>query len=342
MGSPESSGEHCMNIGWRASRAVILCLVCTLLTAPYPLLAQPAFFEPKEHYYKAKGIGLQVKWEVPRTTVEDGREFRATLVVSRASNPTEIVKPDLSNLPEFAKRFKATDVPDRPRMATDKDVRFEYKLQPRNRSVDQLPALDFYYHNTAAAPGTNPFRLTRADSVTIAVTAPPEPVKVPMVEADHLFRITGGPEVLGTPFVPCRWAWTAAGLFGPLAAFGWFLVWRRIYPDGARLANLRRSRAARRATDTIRKSGRMPDPAPAIAAAVLGYLRIRFPLSEAAVTPSEIEAALTETQVPADVVEQVVEVFRACDRARFAPPGDRGESLAAEAETAIARLEALA
>jgi hypothetical protein len=163
-----------------------------------------------------------------------------------------------------------------------------------------------------------------------------------MVEADHLFHVATGPEVLRTPFVPCQWAWLAVGLFGPLAAGAWFLVWRRIYPDAARMAHIRRSRAARRALDAIRKSGRTLDPPATIAAAVLSYLRTRFPLPESAVTPSEIAGELTEAQVPSEVAEDIADVFRACDHARFAPPGDRGASLADAAEAAIARLEALA
>jgi hypothetical protein len=222
-------------------------------------------------------------------------------------------------------------------------VRFAYKLRPRNRSVEQVPALTFYYFNPAAAPGSKKrFPYTIADSVPITVTDPPPKPAVPMPEADRLFHVTTGPEVLGSPFVPCRWAWGAAALFGPLAALGWFLVWRRVYPDARRLAMLRRSRAARRATDAIRKAGRTPDPPATIAGAVLGYLRTRFPIPESAVTPPEVAAALTESNVPAEVAEQVAEVFRGCDRARFAPPGDSGMSLAADAESAITRLEELA
>jgi hypothetical protein len=163
-----------------------------------------------------------------------------------------------------------------------------------------------------------------------------------MTEPGHLFEIASGPGVRSGPFEPCRWAWGAAALFGPLVATGWFLLWRRIYPDARRLAQLRRSRAARRAVDAIRKSGRAADPPAAIAAALLAYLRARYPLPESAVTPSEVAAALVEARVPFDATEQVADVFRGCDRARFAPPGDSGAALAAEAEAAITRLEELA
>jgi hypothetical protein len=278
---------------------------------------------------------------VPVTKVEENRELTATLVVTGARNPAAVVKPDLKQLRAFD-NFVVTDVPDPPRDADDKELRFAYKLRPRNRSVAQVPALEFKFRSLAAPPGKNPFRQTRAESVEITVSEPPPKPAVPMTEADRLFQIATGPEVLRAPFTPCRWAWAAAALLGPLAAAAWFLAWRRIYPDAARLAHIRRSRAARHAAEAIRKSGRAPDPPAAVAAAVLGYLRARFPLPESAATPSEIAAALVEAGVPTEAAEQTADVFRACDRARFASPGDRGASLASDAEASITRLEGLA
>jgi hypothetical protein len=330
-----------MNSNRRYFLLPLLCVVCTLSTVHCSLLAQPAFFE-KDHYYKARAFSVQVKWDVPNTKVQEGRDLTATLVITGATNPTEVQKPDLAKLPEFAKRFAVTDVADTPRTPSDKEVRFNYKLRPRNLNVTQVPALEFSFFSLAAPPGKNPFRQARADSVAITVTEPPPKPIVSMTEADQLFHVSTGPGVLHAPFVPCRWAWMAAALFGPLVAVAWFLVWRRIFPDAVQMAKLRRSRAARRAADAIRKANRTPDPPATIAAAVLGYLRTRFPLPESAVTPSEIAAALVEATVPAEVAEQIADVFRDCDRARFAPPSDSGVSLAAHAEAAIARLEAIA
>jgi hypothetical protein len=347
-----ASEETAQSYRGRSRWGAAAMLACLLLLAPQSLLrtargkAEP--FE-KENYYKAKGIGLQVKWDVPNTTIEEGHDLVVTLIIGSQKypvlNPTEVVKPDLKKLPAFANRFIVTDVPDPPRKISDKEVRFVYKLRPRNRTVDQIPALEFDYFNPAAGPGTRQFRNTRAESISIAIVDLPKPeVKqpVPMTEADRLFHVATGREVLSGPFVPCRWAWLAAGCFGPLVAVAWFLVWRRIYPDAARMAHLRRSRAARRATDAIRRAGRTSDPPAVIAAAVLGYLRTRFPLPESAVTPSEIAAALLEAKVPAEMAEELADIFRECDRARFAPPGDSGASLAADADAAITRLETLA
>ena len=38
-----------------------------------------------------------------------------------------------------------------PRTAGDKEIRFRYTLRPRNRTVERIPALKFYYLNPAAA-----------------------------------------------------------------------------------------------------------------------------------------------------------------------------------------------
>ena len=328
-------------------------------------------FEPAHHYYKAKGYNVRVRWEVSRTTVPEGGDFTATLVVTGlvppvefvkyrngsplevaaatiagGVHPAEIVKPDLKALLPFASRFIFTDVPAPQPRADAKEVRFVYTLRPRNRAVAELPKFEFYYFNLRAAPGSDQFRRIEADAVPLTVTEAPRKAKPPPLPVDgseFLFSTPTGPEVLGRePLVPAWWAWVLLTLAGPLVAVGWFVMWRRVFPDAVRLARRRRSRAARRATDAIRKAGHAADPPAAIARALLIYLRARFTLSEAAVTPVEIATALLERQVPVDAAEQTAAVFRACDRARFAPPEDRGVSLTADAEAVVARLEALA
>jgi hypothetical protein len=338
----EVSGPRARRLRRRAGRGLLLLYFILHPSSLILSAKQPAFFQPGADYYGAKGFSVRLKWDVPERAVQEGRDLAATLVVAGATNPTEIEKPDLAKLTDFARHFVVTSLPDPPRSPDDKEVRFRYALRPRSRSVTQVPALEFKFQSLAAAPGKNPFRSTRAESVPITVTEPPKPPPVPMPEDDRLFHVAAGEHVLHAPFVPCGWAWAAAALFGPLAALAWFLAWRRIFPDAARLARLHRSRAARRATDAIRRANRAPDPPAAIAAALLHYLRARFPLSESAVTPSEIAAALAEANVPAEVAEQTADVFRDCDRARFAPPGDRGLSLAEEAEAALMRLEEIA
>ncbi len=325
-------------------RAALISVVFILHPSSFTLANGPVRpGEPTVDYYKAEGRGISVRWEVEPKTVHVSSDLTVTLVVTGAQNPTEIVKPDLRKLKPFDV-FKITEVPDPPRNATAKEVRFGYKLAPRDTSVTEVPALKFHYYNQFAAEGKR-FPSTRTDAVEIIVTEPPKAERsiVPIEAPEFLFHPATGPDVIGRgPFVPCQWAWLAAVCFGPLVCFGWFLVWRRVFPDAAQLARMRRSRAARRATDAIRKANRMPDPPAAVANAVLGYLRTRFPIPEAAVTPSEIAAALKERNVPDEIAEETGDVFRACDRARFAPACDNGLSLVASAKAAVARLEALA
>lgn len=316
--------------------AFVLFALLTLALASQA--AEP--HEPLTGYYGAKGRGIRVSWEVPQPDVVEGRDMPVTLVVTGATNPTEVRKPDLKALAAFDV-FTVTNVPDPPRTAGDKAVRFNYKLRPLSRNVTRVPGLDYYYFNPAAAPDKR-FQSTAAYSVPIRVSEPPVPIVTPLTDPDYLFETARGSAVLSGPFEPCRWAWGAAVLFGPLVAVGWFLAWRRIFPDARRLAQMRRSRAARRALDAIRKSGRTADPPATVANALLAYLRARFPLPESAVTPSEVSAALVEARVPPEAAEQVADVFRGCDRARFAPPGDSGLSLATDAEAAVVRLEELA
>ncbi|HEY1187089.1 MAG TPA: hypothetical protein VGE74_05495 [Gemmata sp.] len=338
-----------MSDGSKAARArwPNVAALFALVLAAHSVSAQPQFFEPKEHYYKAKGSRIGVRWVVEPHEVQVGRDLTAVLVVTGATNPTEIVKPDLRNLKAFDV-FKVTDAADPPREANDKEVRFAYKLAPRSTGVKEIPPLEFSYFNPAAAPGKRQFPTTRTDrdgDAPITVREAPKAVRslTPIDAPEHLFRIETGPEVLGRgPFVPCAWGWLAAASFGPLAGLAWFLVWRRLYPDAARLARVRRSRAARRAAEAVRKSGHTPDPPAAVAHAVLGYLRTRFPLPESAATPSELARALNELGAPADVVEQTGAVFRACDRARFAPPDGTDPALAESAQALLTRLEALA
>jgi hypothetical protein len=312
----------------------------SLITAQEP----PLVGQPTENFYGAQGSGVKVAWSLDRTSVRLDEEIVATLTIAKATNPTKIVRPDLRKLPAFESLFTILDNPDPPPETDAKAVKFTYRLRPRDRDVKKVPTLEFHYYNPAAAQGKQFPLTTTGRAIEITVTAPapkPAPPVVPLGVPEHLFAVATGPDVLkGDPLVPSYWACVAATVLGPVLALGWYIAWRRIYPDAARLAKMRRSRAARRAVDTIRRAARTPDPAATLANAVLGYLRARFPLPPGAVTPIEIGSALTELGVPASECETATGFFRECDTARFSPSIDNGMSLAADAEALVARLEA--
>jgi len=209
--------------------------------------------------------------------------------------------------------------------------------------VDRLPTLAFHYYNPAAATGKQ-FPLTTAKEVRITVAAPrqkAEPAAIPLTEPEWLMSYAPRPVSLSRSMIAAEWVWLALALAGPIAALAWYFAWRRIYPDAARLAQMRRTRAARRANNLIRRAHRAPDPPTAVAAAVLGYLRARFPLPPAAVTPGEIGSELGEVGLPRADCLAVEDFFRATDAARFTAMGDNAASLSHDAIALVARLEAV-
>jgi len=304
--------------------------------------AQPPLFEPQEGYYKAKGTRVTATWTVDREKLAEDEVLLATLTIRGASNPQEIVRPDLNKLKLFKDQFRSIEDAGG---SDEKDVSFTYRLRPRDRDTNRLPSLDFFFLKPGG--GDKPFENARAAGKKLTVTAAaPKPqakrTPVPMTEPDALFEITAGPDVLGRePFVPGAWAWLALAAFGPLAAWAGFVTWRRVYPDSAREAMIRRSRAARRALEAIAVAHKLADPAAAITNAVLHYLRHRFPLPAGADTPVELEAGLRAANVSVVDAGVAAEFFRLCDAARFAPESDNALSLRHGAERLIARLEAV-
>jgi hypothetical protein len=322
--------------------AAFSCLVIALLSAPVVAQDQPLLNQPTAHFYRVHGSAVKVAWTVEPTTIPEDSELTAMLAISGATNPREVVRPDLKKLPEFQSRFVISDVPSEPQSESGRDVRFVYRLRPRNRTVDQVPMLEFYYFNPTASAGKKQFPLAIARPVPITVTesAKPEPPATPLVAPEELFAIARGPQVLQKPSLAEGIAsWVVVGLLGPLVAVSWYWAWRRVYPDAARQATMRRSRAARRALEALRRAHRADDPAAAIAAAVLAYLHSRFPFPPGAATPGEIEAALVELNVPGEDCVRIALFFRNCDAARFAPTAEAAASLGAEAEALIHHLE---
>ena len=96
-------------------------------------------------------------------------------------------------------------------------------------------------------------------------------------------------------------------------------MWRTQYPDAAQAARRRRSKAARLALQSLR-GGRdeNADAKAKRAAAVLNtYLWQRLDVPMANATPSQAGAQLRRLGVPEPLSEQVADLFRSCDAARF-------------------------
>jgi hypothetical protein len=316
-------------------------LAFLLLNVPVQGREIPAVGQPPGDFYNAQGNRISVKWELDRTSVPENEEITATLAITGAANPREVLRPDLRKLPAFESRFVIANLETPPPAADAKEVRFTYRLRPRNQSVDRVPTLPFHYYNPATVG--RQFPMTTAKEVRITVTAPRSKAvapPVPLAEPPWLLAYTPRHLSLSPTAVSAVWLWVAIAVVGPVTGIGWFLIWRRVYPGGARLARVRRSRAARRAADRIRGARRAPDPPAVIAAAVLGYLRARFPLAPDAVTPTEIGRAISDQGLDVAEVSRVVDFFRASDEQRFGLGENADDVLAADAAALIDCLEA--
>jgi hypothetical protein len=304
-----------------------------------PLVGQPA-----TDFYGASGTAVKVAWRLDRTTVPEDETIVATLTITGATNPQQIRRPDLKKLPEFQDRFTITDGTDPPPAADATVVQFTYQLRPRNRQVDKVPTLKFRWYNPAAAVSKQ-YPTARAEFIPITVTEPapkPAPPSQPLDEPADWFVITTGPTVLTrSADLPTAGLAVAVALGPPAVAAMWYLAWRRWYPDAARLARLRRSRAATRALSAIRKARRTDDPAGSVARAVLEYLRERYGIPDGVATPGEVVLALEQQQVPEADREVVAQLLQRCDAARYAPGHHDDTTLTQEAEAVVGRLEAV-
>jgi len=290
--------------------------------------AQPAFFEPPAGYYKARGSRVTAKWTVDRTTLREDESLTATLTIDGATNSAEIVRPELTKIRAFADRFQIENVPGQSPI-------FVYNLRPRNAEVNRLPSLDFFYDSGVKVG--DPFKNARARWIDLAVTPAEKvtPPATPLLAPERLFQLETGSHVLDRePFAAGWGSWLGLLLVGILVAAGWYATWRRLYPDGARLAKLRRNRTMRRATDALRRA----ETAEAVAAAAIGYVRSRCPLAAGCETPHDVGEALRNAGISgSDAAEAFL---RRCDAARFAPSSDTALSLAEEARGLLAKLEA--
>jgi hypothetical protein len=334
----------CCSIGRSFPRWVLVGLILVVYP-PNELFAQTTSIigQPVTDFYGASGNGVKASWSVDRMTVPEDEAILATLTITGVNNPQQIIRPDLRKLPEFQDRFIITDGIDPPPEPDAKSVHFTYHLRPRNRTVDKIPTLKFRWYNPAAAVAKQ-YPTARAEFVAITVTEatlrqlpPPQPLDVP----ESWLTITTGPTVLTRTSVELGYSTLLLVVLGPpVAASLWYLAWKRWYPDSMRLARLRRSRAAWRALERIRRSGRTDDPPYTVARAMLDYLQERFQVPNSVATASEASAALEERHVPLANCEAVAQFLRRCDAARFAPVNQSSNTLTSEAKAIIARLEA--
>lgn len=299
-----------------------------------PTVGQPTPF------YGAAGSGVKVEASAEPTELSPDDAILYTLTVRNLLNPTEVQRPDLSELEAFRRDFQVEDDPTPESEPAGTRV-FWYRLRPRGVGVTRIPELVFPFYNPNVPQPPDrpdlPFQKARTQPIPIRVrpTPPPPQAMVPLevpAFAESLDDSSGG--------VPA-WVWWLAAVGPPVLAVGWCVGWRALNPAGARLARRRRSRAARHALRTLHALGRHPPADPgAVVGCVAAYLAERFDLPGLFRTPADLTRRLTEAGASAEAVAECEAFLRAADVARFAPsPAGAGDALATDAEHLVRRLE---
>ncbi len=244
---------------------------------------------------------------------------------------------------------KTRDQPDR--TTAPHTWEFDYRLRPLSESLARLPSLSLpYYKPSGSADLPGRYESVSAASVSLTVTAKKvEPVIAePTVQVlPALLQIAEGPEVrkrqATTVALPALPVLLLLLLAPPLVGFTWCVLWKRLYPDAARLARLRQSRAARHALHALQKLPPREQEAHShdVAAIAAGYLQHRLGLPTVEPTPAEVAAYLERVGAPSILAGKTAEFFRACDAARFAPTDARSDDdLSGAATRLILTLEA--
>jgi hypothetical protein len=301
------------------------------------------------------GASGRFKFEVAVEPAELREEEPLTLYLTVLIDPQVRVRQppqrlDLAEVDGFRGRFlfAAPGDKDTRELKSDDKLRgwqFVYHLASDPKAVPpprEVPSVPFAYYDPEirAAQERLRFQVIYSDPVPLTVR-PRAVLDVPLSGPAFAFRAAPPAAVL-TPDrsgLPSGWAVGAALLAPPLLCLAWLAAWRRLRPDSARLAQARRSRAARDALRALSAARRQPPPRQAelSAAALAAYLAERFGLAAREPTPDEAAAFLARAGCEPALAEAARDFFRACDAGRFgraaaAGLAERGEALILTAE----------
>jgi hypothetical protein len=306
----------------------------------------PQVGRPEKDFYGASGSPVRVRFEADRVNLRKDESLTLTLIVSNLLNPQDVQPPKLNSLVDFQRHFQI-DAPSEENPIEKNERRFRYRLQPRSSGTIFIPRFIFRYYHPGF--GQQPdsatwFPSARTDPIEIIVTEPEQKVVLPVPMLIPEFTETIETDLNNLKERPSwlseRWSWFAIILTPPILVIGGLVVWQWRYPDEARLARLRRNRAARQALDAMRRARSLPrSEQPIVLVQEMKiYLCERFGISSRAGTPAEMEQALTEVGLPVTHQSSIGDFFRQCETSRFAPAASN-DRLAEVGESLIVQLE---
>jgi hypothetical protein len=320
-----------------------------------PLVGRPVDFAG------AVGGPFVVQWIAQPTTVTAEAPLTLTLRVIGKGDLAAMPRPALGKLAAF-KSFAIEDLDDRLIAGNPPRREFRYRVRPRSASVKEIPRFKFVYFNPRIIPTIRGFQTTYADALPLTVKPKPAATATPPEVPSWMLTPPATDELLGRPRKTWevwldrvresigqrdsetsafgKWLLVAeALLLPPLVCGVGMAIWRRVYPDAARLAAGRRSRSAANALRGIDRAG--SDRPDLIAAAMISYLHDRIGLPTAASTPSEMATSLADNDCPALLIAMTVAVLNRCDAVRFGPGSADDDALAADAAKVVVDWEAV-
>lgn len=240
---------------------------------------------------------------------------------------------DLRDLPAFVERFFIEDPPAGTHQLNSTTWVFAYQLKPRSAAVDEVPGVPFVFFNPSLRPTSKGFQIRFTDPIPLRIQ-PATAFRPAAPLPDAVYQYSTGPELLARErewALPSEAAQIGLLAGPPLLCLCGYAAWRRLFPDAARRARLRRSRAARKALRRMKAVG-------AIVAAA-DYLRERFDLPAAEPTPTDVAAALERAGCSQALIVEATGFFKDCDAARFMPGGAVTADLPARAAHLILAVE---
>jgi hypothetical protein len=328
-------------------------LATALLLTPAAAVAdrEPPVADRPEHFSGAAGVyRITASAEPTEVAVEDPLTLTVTVQGKVSTNHPELAPRRLKlrvfgNLEEL---FQVDDLPEKDSHPDGQTWNFVYRLRPRNTGVEKIPRLRFVYWNSE----NDTFQTAYSSSIPLRVkprpkVAPPEQGFEMVGDLAAQYPLATGPDMLAKDDpeeLPGPVVLGLLFLAPPVLCLAWYVAWLRWFPDAARLAGRRRSRAARLA---LKKLAAVPagkatkETAERVVAIVCDYLHQRLELTSAEPTPGEVAGHLEQAGVSAALAGQFAALLDACAATRFAPdPVGSQADLARAAARLIRQLEA--
>jgi hypothetical protein len=310
-----------------------------------PIVGQPP------HFNGAVGrFGVKPSADPRKLQAEDPLTYTIRITAEgKVAQPPQ--RPPLAEFPRFAEEFYVADAgpPEGTQPEPGKIWEFAYRLKPKNTAVTEIPSFPFVFYRPGFLQPRQGYMTVYVPAIPITVT-PRKSVNIipparPIAGPEAAFALADGDALRrdGDGRLPNVFVLLLALLAAPAGCLAWYVAWRRLYPDSARSAQKRRSRAAREALRSLHDMEKEADPqrlASRAAVAVTTYLRMRLELAVREPTPSEAEAHLRRHGVSEKTAGQTADLLQACAAVRFDPEPPTATGLTDAAARLILALEA--